>query len=465
MCGLVGVFKKRKSNIYERDKEIFLELLHVGLVRGHHGTGIYTVKEDGASKYIKAGGPPYHLMIDEKFKKYWSEYVDNRSVALIGHNRLATTGEKTQKHAHPFTVDHITMVHNGTLFPGKLPDFTKFPVDSMALCNAIATMGIKDAIKATYGAYAIIYWNSQDKTINFLRNAERPLWIATDKLTDRITVASERKMLEWILDRKTALTADVKIMELPINEHYSWKIGADEPEITKMNGYSYTTTPTNTADTYGGHHSAWSGLPKKIWDPVAKVYVFPEQLSQKKLDLDLSGGTPIDSEEAATAFLESIGQKPVGPEKPAAALLTPRSGDNGKPKDPRLKAVFINTKDYTKHDGISVSDRQTKKEEIYKAGDSIDVFVNEFILEKESPADPSQSRYVVVGSSDKFPNVRFQFFVTGDNEIDSIFEACIVSVKLKNVWIPKEGAKDDDTIIWANEHRIKPSCDLTHILH
>jgi len=51
------------------------------------------------------------------------------------------------------------------------------------------------------GAWALVWWDKGEETLNFLRNKERPLWIAFTKSNDTLFWASELWMLEGVLRR------------------------------------------------------------------------------------------------------------------------------------------------------------------------------------------------------------------------------------------------------------------------
>jgi hypothetical protein len=86
--------------------------------------------------------------------------------------------------------------HNGTLTNKHYYDKeNKFAVDSEALYNCIDLYGIDEAIKHIKGAYALIYWDKDEQTINYIRNKERPLWFALDEKEELLFAASEAWMI------------------------------------------------------------------------------------------------------------------------------------------------------------------------------------------------------------------------------------------------------------------------------
>lgn len=210
MCGIVGVARWESWGISYKDKEIFENLLVADSLRGTHGTGAMIIRADGADRSLKIGAGPYALMDSNAYKEFltptrpkgesWKQQESD--IFMIGHNRYKTTGNATTEHAHPHRVGNILLVHNGTLTAYcELPRFKKFDVDSHALANGIDELGIEEAISKAHGAYSIIYWNIKEKTLNVLRNDKRPLYTAYDEWNKRVMWASEKLMLEWIIER------------------------------------------------------------------------------------------------------------------------------------------------------------------------------------------------------------------------------------------------------------------------
>lgn len=231
MCGLVGVAGLSGQGLFGEDVSIFNDLLIVDSVRGNHGTGILSINGKGERKGLKVMGNPYNLMCDKKYESYIDVNKKPYISILAGHNRYATKGGISTETSHPFYSDHISLMHNGTLreyseFPGK------FPVDSASLCNAIAKMGISEAISKMEGAYAIAYFDATEKTFNLARNYERPLWLAFSEKEKTIFWASEKEMLSWVLERRKK-NIQFTYMELEANTLFSFPV--NNYKITKTN--------------------------------------------------------------------------------------------------------------------------------------------------------------------------------------------------------------------------------------
>lgn len=206
MCGLVGVIGLTNLSLAARN--YFQQALYADALRGYHSTGIF-YKRRGATS-------------PEVFKKAVSaaDFLDMGRVAdifkesnnysfMFGHNRHATRGSLTNANAHPFQHGHITLAHNGTVYPysSDLPEHTRFDTDSEAIAYGMSVKGEKEVLESLDGAYALTWYNANEGTINLARNSERPLHIGINKLGDELLLASESDMLKWIAER-TNFTLD-----------------------------------------------------------------------------------------------------------------------------------------------------------------------------------------------------------------------------------------------------------------
>ena len=87
----------------------------------------------------------------------------------------------------------------------------------------MATNGLDDTISKLDAAFALVWVNREEKTLNFIRNKERPLAFA--RLDNGAFVwASEREMLEWIINRERGISfakakGEVALWDLPEYTH------------------------------------------------------------------------------------------------------------------------------------------------------------------------------------------------------------------------------------------------------
>lgn len=202
MCGIVGL----AGGLEFKDEATMKTLLLIDYVRGEHSTGFAAIRSSNEeAKIAKTASNPLDLFQMQSFKNALNGY---NSDVFIGHNRFATLGGVSTANAHPFQVDHIVGVHNGTLTYDTITDLEeavgeKFSVDSQLLFAAVAKLGIEETIKlctegkeSAKGAWALVWYDQKEKTLNFLRNKHRPLWYSYTKDFKRLFFASEDSMIK-----------------------------------------------------------------------------------------------------------------------------------------------------------------------------------------------------------------------------------------------------------------------------
>ena len=240
MCGQAGAYCTTSLAPFELAH--VQKLLIANAFRGTDSTGVmWWRKSDNKYNWIKNNVHPfifnYNTFHDELVKEDWKTEKPNL-VAI--HCRAATIGKVTVDNAHPFECDHIIGMHNGTIssnFEGK----NKYDTDSEALYQVIAKKGIKEAIsllKHGSPAYALVWLDQQENTLNFLRNSMRPLHVFHAGST--IYWSSTGKDLAWVLDEgsteaKTPDGIDLrKVMSLKVDHHY-------KVDLNQTGSISYTT--------------------------------------------------------------------------------------------------------------------------------------------------------------------------------------------------------------------------------
>lgn len=228
MCGLVGV----AGQISAKEEKIFKQLLILDSLRGEDSTGVASVDWNGNVDVAKTVGDPFQLFDTSAFALMMRYSLR----VLIGHNRFATTGKVTRKNAHPFEMNTLVGVHNGTLQnKWELTDGSKFDVDSEALFHNIELHGLEKAIEKTKGAWALVWWDKDKQRLNFLRNKERPLHYMYSEDRKVIFWASEAWMLTAVINREGYKHGPIQ--EFKEDTHYSFEIALEEynkmPEIAK----------------------------------------------------------------------------------------------------------------------------------------------------------------------------------------------------------------------------------------
>jgi hypothetical protein len=136
------------------------------------------------------------------------------------------------------------------------------------IATCIAKHGPQHFVDKSSGAYALVWINLKDQTLNFLRNGERTLWFCRENDTAiagelrTLWWASEASMLMFTLSRYTSYSKDkMKYEALPENEWWSFPLNVTkkvaEPTIQKCKKeYKWT-----------GNGNAWSGMyPYSSWE-------------------------------------------------------------------------------------------------------------------------------------------------------------------------------------------------------
>ena len=167
--------------------------------RGPDSTGFAAVRHVNKEvKIAKIASHPLDLFDSKKFIEALKFYD---SSVFMGHNRAATKGAVNTVNAHPYEYDHIVGCHNGTLSMPSWRDLEEkigeqTAVDSMAIIKCIAMFGIEETVPLLQGAWALVWFNKQDNTLNFLRNKERTFWMGFSEDHDKIFWASEWPMMQ-----------------------------------------------------------------------------------------------------------------------------------------------------------------------------------------------------------------------------------------------------------------------------
>lgn len=239
MCGHVGM----AGVLTPQDEKAFHNLLVLDSVRGIDSTGIAVVhRGDGGHKIVKGIGDPYRLM---DRKAYDKAFVGFHRV-IIGHNRYATQGAVNDKNAHPYEFDTLIGAHNGTLSnKWQLADARDFSVDSENLYHHMETKGFSDLMTVILGAWALVWWDKENDTLNLLRNKERTLFLSYSEDGNRLYWASEAWMLHAALSRNNIkytepmLLAEDNLYSIQISK--TGEMGKMHMRYTPSTGKPYTT--------------------------------------------------------------------------------------------------------------------------------------------------------------------------------------------------------------------------------
>jgi hypothetical protein len=261
MCGLVCVVSKYSNGFTDKQKEVFNTLLFIDTLRGDDSTGAFLVENTGDVMLAKEIGAAQSFMKTKEYREITSRAYTKGS-ALVGHNRKATRGTISDANAHPFHVeDKVVLVHNGTLI-GDHKKHADVEVDSHALAHLVARHSPEEAFSKIHGAYACIWYNFEDKTLNFFRNKERPLYWA--ETAHEWIWASEDTFINFAADRH-----DLKLLGKPamLPEHCLNIFSLDKStwDVDSKNlSIKPPAFPVHTS-TYGGYRHDYSSGKLNPW--------------------------------------------------------------------------------------------------------------------------------------------------------------------------------------------------------
>lgn len=220
MCGIVGVITKESMGMSMPQIDWFQDALVSDSVRGFDATGIVAVDPYKSLDVAKVASHPFHLLQHPDWAKFRNKAWNSK--VLIGHNRKATSGSKDNpEHAHPFVSEdnRIVLVHNGFVENARILD-PQISVDSKIICDLLA-LHKGDAVKVASlinGAFALVWYDTKDHTVNFLRNKERPLSVSDGN--NGIFFASEPRMLQWLAERQAHTS--VKLGKVEYFDENKW---------------------------------------------------------------------------------------------------------------------------------------------------------------------------------------------------------------------------------------------------
>lgn len=206
MCGLIGVASTERLKNSRNRGEAFADGMWMNTLRGDHSTGFAAIAIDKEKEepYIfkrAMNGPDFLSMAQtQRVLKDIEKFS-----MLLGHNRFSTIGSHSTSNAHPFNFGHITLTHNGHVnnAVSLLPAGKTCPiyVDSAQVAMAMSLIGEKEVLERATGAFAFVWHDAKDGTLNFARNTDRPLKFCYVKDENTMWWMSERAMLWAALDR------------------------------------------------------------------------------------------------------------------------------------------------------------------------------------------------------------------------------------------------------------------------
>jgi hypothetical protein len=270
MCGIAGAFSTYLSN---HEIGIFEGLMKLSLIRGEEGAGVITATKGKNPKLniLRTKGSSLDLM----GTKEWAALGTTDKAVMIGHARWPTKGAADDiAMVHPHHAGHIVGVHNGTVTSVDGEWVKAGESDSKLVFEKIAALGIEGAIKKLRGAYALVWIDEREKTINFLRNHERPLSFGyygkKNEPPTTVFFASDHRFMDIIMRHKQ--TDNLIFEDLPVDTLYKFPLRTTGPiqplEVKKLAPDPFTTTTTHTSNVvYVGRGTNIGGSTRdRVWN-------------------------------------------------------------------------------------------------------------------------------------------------------------------------------------------------------
>lgn len=259
MCGIFGAASRYLAT---NERKIFAELGMVSVLRGADSTGVFALggKEHKRPKlaFVKYATDPFNFFSSKQADDVINPPGNNEVRVLVGHNRLATVGVVNHQNAHPFNFTKVIGVHNGGVTKNWTNKSKEFDTDSETLYAQINERGITEVVKELgdgyTNAYALVYYDKEQRTLNMIRNTQRPLAIADCGGT--IYWASEPDMLSWVVRRNSVSPTEIYMLK-PFHL-YTWRVGEGfntKPTIADL-------TPVRPV--YPSHNNYWQGARRPI---------------------------------------------------------------------------------------------------------------------------------------------------------------------------------------------------------
>ena len=252
---MVAVFSAYTNGFAYDEAKAFTDMLFVDTLRGWDSTGVIGVSNRGNVGVMKAAlsGPDFIATTD--YKNFMDDAVRD-GIFLMGHNRAATRGTVNDKNAHPFNIDNkIILMQNGT-WNGDHKHVKDTEVDTEALAHIIAEeTDIEAALQRVNAAYALIWYNVEEKAVYAIRNSLRPLYTArTDRNTD--ILASEKSTILFAATRQ-GMKLKGEPYEIEAGHLCKWQLDASEQtwefEGKKIN--HYYKYPAQQQQNFHGRHN------------------------------------------------------------------------------------------------------------------------------------------------------------------------------------------------------------------
>jgi glutamine amidotransferase-like protein len=198
--------------------EMFTSMLQFDSIRGPDSTGVFGITKGNHVDLLKGDTDGYVFTQCNEYKKF-EKKINSAYSIVIGHNRKATIGAIKPENAHPFRSDNIILVHNGSLRNAASLN-KEVEVDSAAIASALAAHDSQKALSLLDGPFAIVWYDTNLKTLNIARNSGRPLVLL--EYADAWIISSEAGLPLWLNGRESR--KHNAILEVPVGKILTWSL-------------------------------------------------------------------------------------------------------------------------------------------------------------------------------------------------------------------------------------------------
>lgn len=243
MCGIVGFITGYSNGLTAQEADCFTDMLFLDTLRGWDSTGVFGVTNTGNVYMAKEASHGADFINKPEYKDVRQKMIRN-GMFFVGHNRAATRGTVKDENAHPFWIDDkVVLVQNGTM-RGDHKKFKDVEVDTEALAHVITgSESVEEALNKVDAAYALVWYDVENKKLNIIRNNDRPLYLATTK-SGAVVFASEantilysgaRNNIQW--DDKPYMLEKDTLVTYEINKDKKWEEQVTEVKIKPKTYY------------------------------------------------------------------------------------------------------------------------------------------------------------------------------------------------------------------------------------